>query len=229
MKALFLFTTMFLFAMVCKSEDIFFPSKVGTVLVYKSFDKKNKQTNTMKYTITNLKKSGDNMDITYLCESTDPKDKLIFKEEITIHKIGDKLYFDMSNFINKAAFQKDGAIPAEVEVTGNNMEIPSNPSPGNTLPDANIMMAMKMGIITMKMSAEVTNRKVESIEDITVTGGTFSCYKLTSDVNTSGFGFKMKVKSAEWYARGIGIVKSESYDKNGNLQSRTELVEVRKS
>jgi hypothetical protein len=39
----------------------------------------------------------------------------------------------------------------------------------------------------------------------------------------------MKVKSAEWYAKGIGVVKSESYDKNGNLQSRTELIEVKKS
>ncbi|WP_321437331.1 hypothetical protein [uncultured Bacteroides sp.] len=229
MKALFLFTAMFLFAMVCKSEEIFFPSKEGTVLVYKTFDKKDKQTNTMKYTITHLKTNGDNMDITYLCESMDSKDKLIFKDEITVHKIGDKLYFDMSKFINKAAFQKDGEIPANVEITGNNMEIPSNPTPGEALPDANVVMAMKMGIITMKMSAEVTNRKVESIEDITVTGGTFNCYKFTSDVNTSGFGFKMKVKSAEWYAKGIGVVKSESYDKNGNLQSRTELMEVRKS
>jgi len=228
MRALFLFTAMFLVGMIAKSEEIFFPSTEGTVLVYKMFDKKNKETNMVKYTITHLKTNGSNMDITYLCESMDPKENLLFKEEITIHKIGDKLYFDMSNFINKAAFQKNGEIPAEVQITGNNMEIPSNPTPGDALPDANIVMAMKMGIITMKMSADVTNRKVESIEDVTVTGGSFKCYKFTSDVNVSAMGFKTKTKSAEWYAKGIGVVKSESYDKNGSVQSHMELVEVKK-
>ena len=78
------------------------------------------------------------------------------------------------------------------------------------------------------MSADVTNRKVESIEDVTVTGGSFKCYKFTSDVNVSAMGFKTKTKSAEWYAKGIGVVKSESYDKNGSVQSHMELVEVKK-
>lgn len=227
MKALFLFTAMFLIGMIAKSEEIFFPSKVGTILVYKTFDKKEKETNTVKYTITHLKTNGNNMDITYLCESTDSKDKLLFKEEITIHKVGDKLYFDMSNFLNKAAFQQNGEIPANLEITGNNLEIPSNPSPGDVLPDANVVMALKMGIISMKMSADVTNRKVESVEEITVKGGTFKCYKLTSDVNSSAMGFKMQTKNIEWYAKGIGVVRTESYDKKGNLQSHTDLIEVK--
>ena len=228
MKALFLFTAMFLIGIVSKSEEIFFPSKEGTVLVYKTFDKKNKETNMVKYTITHLTSNGNDMDITYLCESFDSKEKPIFKEEITIHKKGDKLYFDMSNFINKAAFQKNGEIPPELQITGNNMEIPLNPKPGDVLPNANVEMAMKFGFISMKMSAEVTNRKVESIEDITVKGGTFNCYKFTSDVNSSAMGLKMKSKNVEWYAKGIGMVRTESYDKNDNLQSRTELVEVEK-
>lgn len=227
MKVLFLFTAMFLIGTVSKCEEIFFPAKEGTVLVYKTFDKKDKETNMVRYTITHLTINGNDMDITYLCESFDSKEKPVFKEEVTIHKKGDKLYFDMSNFINKAAFQKDGEIPAEVQITGNNMEIPSNPNPGDILPDANVVMAMKMGFISMKMSAEVTNRKVEAIEDITVKGGTFKCYKFTSDVNSSAMGFKMKSKNIDWYAKGIGIVRSESFDKNGNLQSHTELIEVK--
>ncbi|MDP3434268.1 MAG: hypothetical protein Q8T04_15070 [Bacteroidota bacterium] len=157
MKKLILFTVMIFFGMALKAQEIFFPTKEGTVLVYKSFDKKDKETNTVKYTITHLTLSGDDMDITYLIESLDPKEKLVFKDEITIHKKGDKLYFDMSNFINKAAFQQNGEIPAEIQVTGNNMEVPSNPNPGDVLPDANVEMAMKLGFVNMKMSAQVTN------------------------------------------------------------------------
>jgi hypothetical protein len=79
----------------------------------------------------------------------------------------------------------------------------------------------------MKMMAEVTNRKVEAQEDISVKAGTFNCYKFSSTVNGSAMGIKTKTSNIDWYARGIGVVRTESYDKNGKLQSYTELVEVK--
>lgn len=227
MKKLILFTVMIFFGIALNAQEIFFPTKEGTVLVYKSFDKKDKETNTVKYTITHLKIDGSDMDITYLVESLDPKEKLVFKEEITIHQKGDKLYFDMSNFINKAAFQQNGEIPAEIQVTGNNLEVPSNPKPGDVLPDANVEMAMKLGFVNMKMSANVTNRKVEAIEDITVKAGTFKGYKFSSEVNSTVMGIKVNSKNTDWYAKGVGIVRTESYDKNGKLQSYMELIELK--
>jgi hypothetical protein len=227
MKKLILFTAIIFIGMVTKAQDIFFPTKEGTVLVYKTFDKKEKETNMARYTIKQVKIYGSNMDITYLIESLDPKDKLVFKEEITIHQKGDKLYFDMSNFINKGAFQQNGEIPAEIQITGNNLEVPSNPKPGDVLPDASVEMAIKMGFMNMKMTANVTNRKVEAIEDVTVKGGTFKGYKFSSEVNSTVMGMKVNSKNTDWYAKGIGVVKTESYDKNGKLQSYTELIEVK--
>lgn len=227
MKKLILFIVIIFIGMALKAQEIFFPTKEGTVLVYKTFDKKDKETNMVKYTIKHLNINGSDMDITYLVESLDPKEKLVFKEEITIHQKGDKLYFDMSNFINKAAFQQNGEIPAEIQITGNNMEVPSNPKPGDVLPDANVEMAMKLGFINMKMSANVTNRKVEAIEDITVKAGTFKGYKFSSEVNSVVMGIKVNSKNTDWYAKGVGIVKTESYDKNGKLQSYMELIELK--
>jgi hypothetical protein len=227
MKKLILFTAIFLAGTILKAQETFFPIKVGTVLIYKSFDKKDKLTGTNKYTIKDVKISGSNVDLTYQCESMDAKDKLLFKEDITIHQKGDILYMDMSNFINKAAFQQNGEIPAELEVKGNNMEIPVNPKPGDKLADANVEMSMKMGFVSMKMTADVTNRKVEAIEDITVKCGTYKCYKFSCDVVSIAMGIKVTGKSVSWYAKGIGTVKSESYDKDGKLLSRMELVEVK--
>ena len=224
MKKLFVFAIIMLCGVISQAQEIFFPTKVGTVLVYNSFDKKSKVTNKVRNTIKQVKANGDNMDITYLCESIDPKDKPVFREDITIQKKGDKLYFDMSNFINKSMFQQNGEIPTDLEVKGNKMEIPSNPNPGDVLPDAFIEMSLKMGFINMKMSAQVTNRKVESIEDITVKAGTFKAYKLTSEVNATAMGIKVKTNSIEWYARGVGLVKTENYEKS-QLQSYSELVE----
>lgn len=226
MKKLLFITAMLFLGLVLKAQETFFPTKEGTVLIYKTFDKKDKETSMVKDTIKQVNVAGNNMDITYLCESFDPKEKMVFKEEITIHKKGDILYFDMSKFMNKAAFQQNGEIPADVQVTGNNMEIPSNPKPGDLLPDAYVEMTLKMGFVNMKMSAKMTNRKVESIEEITVKAGTFTCYKFTSDVLAIAMGIKTNIQSVEWYAKGVGTIKSESYDKNGKLQSYTELVEL---
>lgn len=227
MKKLFLLTVIVFGVLSLNAQETFFPTKEGMILTYKSFDKKDKLTGMMKYTIEKVNTSGSEIAITYLCESLDNKEKLVFKEEITVHQKGDVMYIDMGNFLNKAAFQQDGTIPAEVEVKGNNMEIPLNPVPGQTLPDASIEMAMKMGFVNMKMSADITNRKVEAVEDISVTGGTFKCYKLSGDVNTVAMGIKVQAKSVEWFAKDIGMVKTESYDKKGNLSGRTELVEIR--
>jgi len=226
MKKLLLLSVMILIGIAVKAQEIFFPTKEGTVLVYKMFDKKDKVSSTVKYTIRHITVKGNDMDITYFVESMDPKDKLLYNDEITIHKKGDKLYFDMSNFINKAAFQQNGTMPAEIQITGNNMEVPSNPQPGDLLPDANVEMAMKMGFINMKMAAQITNRKVEAIEDVTVTAGTYKGYKFSSEINSSTMGIKMKSSNIDWYAKGIGIVKTESFDKSGKLQSHMELISL---
>jgi len=227
MKKLFLLTVIVFGIISLKAQDTYFPTKEGMILTYKNFDKKDKVSGTMKYTINKVNISGNDIDITYLCESLDNKEKLVFKEEITVHQKGDVFYVDMGNFLNKAAFQQEGTIPAEVEVKGNNMEIPLNPVPGQTLPDANIEMAMKMGFVNMKMSTDITNRKVEGIEEISVTGGSFKCYKFSGDVSSVAMGVKVQAKTIEWFAKGIGTVKTESYDKKGNLTGRTELVEIK--
>jgi hypothetical protein len=227
MKNITLFLIIFLLVNVLNAQETFFPTKTGTVLIYKTFDKKDKLLNTNKYTVKNVNTSGVNIDIIYQCESMDAKDKLLLKEDITIHQKGDVLYMDMSNFINKSAFQNNGEMSADVEVKGNNMEIPLNPKPSDKMADAKVEMAMKMGFVSMKMIAELTNRKVDTIEDLTVKGGAYKCFKFSCDINSSAMGIKSSGKNISWYAKGIGTVKSESYDKNGNLQSRTELVEVK--
>lgn len=226
MKKLTLFLAVLLMGLMLNAQETFFPTKEGTVLVYKTFDKKNNLTNLLRYTIQEVKTQGSDMDITYLCESMDPKEKPVFKEEITIHQRGDKIYFDMSNFVNKAAFQQEGQIPADIEIKGNELQVPLQLNPGDVLPDANVEMALKVGFVNMKMLAELTNRKVEAMEDVTVSAGTFNACKISCDVSASAMGIKSRSRNVDWYAKGIGTVKTENFDKNGKLQSRTELIQV---
>lgn len=227
MKKLIILTCVLLVGIVLPAQEIFFPTKEGTVLTYKTFDKKDKETNVVRYTIKDLKVSGSDMDITYQYESVDPKGKVLYVDEITIHQKGDKLYFDMSNFVNKAMFQQNAEISPEIEIVGNNMEIPSHPKPGNVLPDASVEISMNMGFVNLKVTANVTNRKVEAIESIAVKAGTYNAYKFSSEVSSSAMGIKVKSRNIEWYVKGVGMVKSEQYDKKDKLQSYTELIEMK--
>ena len=68
---------------------------------------------------------------------------------------------------------------------------------------------------------------MESAENITVEAGSFDTYKVTSNVSANAMGMKTSSKSAEWIAKGVGMVKSETYEKNGDISSYTELVSLR--
>ena len=227
MQTFLLLSAMLLSAMTAEAQDIFFPSQVGIVLEYKTYDKKEKETGMIRYTITHIERDGENMDITYLIESEDAKEKPVFKEELTINKKGDKLYVDMSKLFSKVIREKAGDKADKVEITGSDMETPSHLKVGDILPDSNVAISLKKGFINIKMSNNVTDRKVEAMESITVKAGTFDAYKLSSKVNTNAMGMKTSSTKAEWIVKGIGMVKSVEYDKKGKLNSYTELISIK--
>jgi len=76
------------------------------------------------------------------------------------------------------------------------------------------------------MNVWITNRKVEAIEDITTPAGTFTCYKISSDVETKMM-MKISIKSVEWYAKNVGTVRTESYNNNGKLTGYTLLTDFK--
>ena len=181
MKNILLIIAILFSGMVAKAQEIFFPTKKGTVLEYKTYDKKDNESGTIRYTIKDIKSEGENMDITYLIEYIDAKDKPQLKEELTIQKKGDRLFIDMSTFFNKVILQ----------------------------------------------SANITDRKVVAQEKIAVKAGKFDSYKITSMVSSNAMGMKTNSPTTEWLVKGIGMVKSETFDKKGNISSYTELVAIR--
>jgi hypothetical protein len=227
MKKMLLLALLLIGTNMVKAQETFFPTREGTELVYKMFDKKDKLISMMRYAITHIRTDGDDMEITYQVASMNSKEEIQYKEEVTIYKKGDKMIVDMGNFINKAAFQQDGEMPPNIEITGNQMEIPISPQPGTLLPDAKVEMALKMGFINLKLATNITNRRVEKVEDISVPAGIFACYKFTSDVTSTVMGKKVNSSLVEWYAKGIGVIKSENYDKQGKLESYMVLAELK--
>lgn len=128
---------------------------------------------------------------------------------------------DLSNLISPSFREMN--INAEMEISGSELKLPAELEVGQELPEAETSMEVSSGgMKIMTTTIRVYNRKVEAREELTTTAGTFDCYKITYDMDVKTI-IKQKVSAAEWWAPGVGIVRSESYKKNGKLTGYSEL------
>ena len=93
---------------------------------------------------------------------------------------------------------------------------------GQELPDAELLLTMSMASVNMKMTVNMINRKVIAKEKVTTPAGTFDCFVLNNETEVN-LGMKMKMSSKEWLSKGVGVVKTEEYDDNGKLLSKSVL------
>lgn len=204
----------------------YYPVNEGTVLGYKSFDDKGKPLGANKQTIIKKTATAKGIDFTVKSESWDAKGKPAAEAILTMQCIDGKFFMDMKNFIDPKSMGEMKEM--KMEVSGVDMEIPAEMSIGQTLPDANILLAFSMNdMAMMKITVNITNRRVVDRQSITVPAGTFDCMKLTYDIETKAM-FKMSATVTQWMAKGPGVVKTETYDKKGKLSVSQELTEFNK-
>ena len=131
------------------------------------------------------------------------------------------LKMDLKKFIPQEMMGDGGEIRFEME--GDFLELPRQLEVGQTLKDGMIEGKMIMEdnpvMANMTMTIKILNRKVESRESITTPAGTFSCFKISYDMETSskvmGINTGGTFKGADFIADGVGVVKTESYNKKG--------------
>jgi hypothetical protein len=116
----------------------------------------------------------------------------------------------------------------EVSMEGDPLMIPSNLKVGQSLPDATTKIKTGMnGMSLMTVTLSVTDRKVEGMETITTPAGTFECYKITQTTSMKTIMSK-SFTTEEFYAAGVGLVRTNTYKKNGKLESYQELLSLEK-
>ena len=209
-----------------QAQNIFFPTKVGSVQTYATLNNKGKVEGYVRQTITDIKGGGNDMTISYLSEIVDKENKdgeAKMSIPLTIHIKDGIMYFDLNSMMPA---QKDQPQMGELkmEITGAPTEIPTNLQVGQTLKDANMVMSMNMGFIKMKTEVNLTIGKCLAIEDVTVPAGTYKSHKVTQTAEATVMKIKATTTTITWYAPGVGTVKSETYDKDNKLQSCMELV-----
>lgn len=219
-----LLTAMFSMGIVLGQSNCshYYPLVDGANFEYTSYDKKGKEEGKINYKVTNVNGSGDNVTATMVMQLEDQKGNT-YDSEYNVTCDGDKVKIDFKSLMNEQMLNQLGEM--EVEVSGTDIELPSNLGVGQELPDGNVTVQMKMGgAMNMNMNVETINRKVEKIETVTTPAGTFkNCLVIYSETRTKMIMANQTMPSRVWLAEGIGMVKQESYNKSGKLMASSVL------
>jgi hypothetical protein len=208
----------FTFSQDCK---MFYPIEEGTEIEITNYDKKDNVSGTSIQKITSKEEDGENITLGIYQETHDDKGELLGSGEFEIRCEGGTFYVDMRSYLDDKAMSAYEGM--EIAVEASDMEMPNDMNIGQALPDASITAVISnQGIKMLTMTINITNRKVEAIEDVTTPAGTFECYKLTYDINTKMM-IKIEGHAVEWLSEDVGMVRSESYSKKGKLQGYSVL------
>lgn len=206
----------------------FYPLKEGSSFQYTNYDRKGKVDGSVHYTISEVRSEGSASVATFDMKYKDKKGKDLFESNYSFSCENGLVSIDYESLFPSQMMQQYTDMGMEMDISGTDIQLPNDLRVGQQLEDAHVSIAMSMGGINMNTSVNQTNRKVEKKESITTAAGTFDCYLLTEDQTTKAMGANMETSTKLWLAEGIGMIKQESYKKNGTLISRMELTHYSK-
>lgn len=204
--------------------------KKGTKIVYTYYDGKGHVTGYSNQEILKITHAQNSVEAVVSGTQTDRKGKIQSSGTVSLRYKNGNFHVDLLDIMQPQQMQ---AIDTEVEASGRDMIIPGKLSPGQALPDAQTTFKMKVktggtAFDLPSLTFRVFNRRAVQAESVETPMGTFSCFKITQTVEADyPLIGKQLFTSITWIGKGIGVIKTETYDKKGKLQSRMLLTELK--
>jgi hypothetical protein len=231
MKRIIVISVVILFGINLYAQNCaaFVPEETGVSYKYSNANAKGKIDSYHMRTLLDIKNEDDAIMYTVLSQSFDAKnqEEETYRDTMIFKCIGGEFIVDMEQYLDPNQMQEqEENEEITVNITVDEITIPSNLSVGQKLKEGNVTVEFVGGPIVITNITKITNREVTAHEDISTPAGTFKCYKIEQDIsNKMGF-ITVQVHSIDWVKEGTGTVRSESYNKKGKLQGVTELVEI---
>lgn len=215
----------------------YFCTKQGTELHYVNYDEAGQSISNGTVTVTSSEKNGNGQKATYYMKLVNNKAKnntsytlfnwsydgqntvcqedLMYgpyiEEDLDPDKYDEKA---RALFLEKRKFKGD-----------NSFVIKDGAKGGESIPERSYSLIANM----LKNEVTISGAAYMGSDSISTTAGKFGCIKISYLKRT-----KILVKSeteriTEWYAKGVGLVKSESYDMKGKLNGKSLLVKIVRS
>ncbi len=213
-KSVFTLAVLFTAAIYLSAQDckVFIPYTEGAKIVRANYNKKDKLTGRVSQEVTKVQQTANGATYHLKQIVTNEKGNDPVESELTFRCENSNFYIDMNSMMapDQAATYND----ASMKITMEDLEIPANLNPGDKLKDGFInFTSAEPSPMPISFKIKVINRMVESYETITTPAGSFECIKIKEDVLTESI-IRYTVKTISWYAQGIGVVRSETYQKD---------------
>lgn len=206
----------------------YYPLDEGASFQYTMYGKKGKVEGKTNYKITEVSNVSGQTTATMQMKLMDKKGEEVYSSNYNITCTGTGIKIDFKSLIPSQMMQQYEDMGVEMDITGTDLDLPNNLSVGQELPDANMNISMDMGAMKMNIKMDRINRKVEKKESISTPAGTFECYLITETNKSKTMGAGQEMETKMWLAEGVGMIKQESYRKNGNLMSSSVLTQLDK-
>ncbi|MCG8330191.1 MAG: hypothetical protein MI974_21005 [Chitinophagales bacterium] len=207
--------------------SVFFPFRKGAVMEYTSYDRKGKVENITENKVISVMKSSDgSVEAELATIVRNKKGKEEFSGAYEVSCQDGILQIDVTSMLNPGMLQSFQGM--EISIDGDYVTLPNELEEGSVLTEATTKIsAGTNGISIINMTINIKDRKVDGIERVTTPAGTFDCYKLlqTTEVNMM---ITKSFDSIEYYAEGVGIVRSETLDDDGEVIAYMELTAFEK-
>lgn len=198
-----------------------YPLNEGAISEMTTYDKKGKVSMVAIHEVTRVSENADMTEYTIHTKILDKKGEVTTEGTSSAVCEDGKFTMNIENILDEET--RANLRDMEFEFEGEEIIIPTDIEAGMTLPDAEMVM-QTTGAVKLKATLNITNRKVEKKETITVPAGTYECFLISSDQQ-----LKMMVNSEntlkKWINPEVGLVRLEVYNKKGKLISTQELTE----
>lgn len=158
----------------------------------------------------------------------DRKNVLVHLQDLTFRARRDTSFTDGMAYLNYDAMRSFR--DRKTAYTPVPLAWPDQPTVGTELPDGGVTVNVSSSVVDIAtVSTTLRKRRVVSgPTPLTTPAGTFACYKVESEreeatVPRPDMAMRSATRQVDFYAPGVGIVRTEQYTKNGKLSQVQEL------
>ncbi|RYU80495.1 TapB family protein [Hymenobacter persicinus] len=208
-------------------------------LVYRLTNGASKPTGELRYRVvrlgSELNKKKTRTTTTVLLKSGlyDVKNRLLHQQDLTFRCSRDTTFTDGLTQFNPESLKSFRE--RIFDFAPINIAWPNRPTIGSRLPDGGSVVQVRSSAVDIaKVSTLAQKRRVVSgPEAVKTPAGTFQCYKVESERESStkaraDVAFRTTVRVIDYYAPAVGVVKTEIFGKNGKLAETRTLAAISK-
>lgn len=209
--------------------DLYFPLIENNGVQFQSFDRRDRLQGTQDLMVKEIIQHADQIEALINSKYYDNRENFQHESDFTVICKGNEIIMDIQSMMDQSMMQ--GFQDMEIEMSSIDIVFPDNPTVGQELQDASMTMSVSTGGMKItEIKFIIRDRKIESMETITTPAGTYEAFKITSEMftesRTMGISHRITMTSVDYWAEGVGTVRSESYNSKGRLESYVLLSKI---